>query len=156
MKIYNTAAWGKDAYRVGRVIRLRPDIEARGRMAKVLVCVKDPLGLKDCSNNLLLLDSYVRAEIEGVVVKSVFMLDRSLLRNDDQVWVFAKDKSLRIQNVKVLYRGENYVLVSNGISSGDKIVTTDISAPVEGMALRLRGGESEAAENQALSNPSGI
>ncbi|MCK5472477.1 MAG: efflux RND transporter periplasmic adaptor subunit, partial [Planctomycetes bacterium] len=138
VKIYNSSAWGDGVYRIGKVIRLRPQLEANGRMAQLLVAVEDPLLINDeNSENKLLLGSYVRVEIDGQKLKSVFSLDRSLLHNGDNVRLFSNDKTLIIKPVKVLYKGKNNVIIADGIKEEDKIITTDLAAPVEGMGLRL-------------------
>jgi len=139
-RIYNSSAWGNNGtYRTGSVIRLSPDIETQGRMAKLLVSVKDPLSLNTKKvENKLLLGSYVRVEIQGQTVKSAHVLDRGLLHDGDNIWLLTDDNTLDIMPVDVIYRGENEVVIYDGISSSDKIITTDLAAPVEGMLLRLR------------------
>ncbi|MBN2455184.1 MAG: efflux RND transporter periplasmic adaptor subunit [Sedimentisphaerales bacterium] len=139
-RIYNSSAWGNNGtYRTGSVIRLSPDIETQGRMAKLLVSVKDPLSLNtEKVENELLLGSYVRVEIQGQTVKSAHVLDRGLLHDGDNIWLLTADNTLDIMAVDVIYRGENEVVIYDGISSSDKIITTDLAAPVEGMLLRLR------------------
>ncbi|MCK4913068.1 MAG: efflux RND transporter periplasmic adaptor subunit [Planctomycetes bacterium] len=138
VKIYNSSGWGDGEYRIGRVIRLRPQLETNGRMAQLLVVVEDPLLLDDeNSENKLLLGSYVRVEINGQKLKSVFSLDRSLLHDGDNIRLFSNDKTLIIKPVKVLYKGKNNVIIADGIKEEDKIITTDLAAPVVGMGLRL-------------------
>ena len=138
-RIYNSSAWGNEIYRTGIVIRLCPDLETNGRMAQLLVSVKDPLSLNTKKvKNELLLGSYVRVEIQGKTVKSAHVLDTGLLHDGDNIWLLTADNTLDIKPVDVIYRGENEVVISDGISSSDKIITTDLAAPVEGMLLRLR------------------
>jgi RND family efflux transporter MFP subunit len=137
-KIYNSAAWADEAYRTGTVLRLYPDLETNGREAQLLISVKNPLLLNtDKAENRLLLNSYVTIEIQGLTVESVYVLDRYLLHDGDNIWLFTSQNTLAIQPVKVIYRRKNDVVISEGISAGDRIITTDLAAPVEGMALRL-------------------
>lgn len=141
VKVYNKSAWGENNFRTGKVVRLLPDLETSGRMAKLIVSIQDPLLInsEDPVRNLLLLGSYVRVEIEGETIKSAYSIDRSLLRNGDNIWVANKEgdeTKLNIQSVNVLYKGRDEVVISNRIGSSDNIVTSDISAPVAGMRLR--------------------
>lgn len=157
-KIYDSSAWGDKAYRTGSVIRLLPDIEATGRMAKLLVSVNDPLLLNaEKDGNKLLLGSYVRVEIQGQTVQSAYVLDRGLLHDGDNIWLLADDNTLDIKPIDVLYRRENEVVVSEGINSSDKIITTDLPAPVEGMMLRLRSQDavSGIADDKNMPNSAG-
>ena len=151
VKVYNTSAWGESMFRTGKVVRLLPDLETSGRMAKLIVSIKDPLLInsEDPVRNLLLLGSYVRVEIEGETIKSAYSIDRSLLRNGDNIWMASKEgdqTKLNIQSVDVLYKGRDEVVISSGIGASDNIVTSDISAPVKGMRLRI----SKQQENFAV------
>ena len=53
--------------RTGEVIELLGDLETEGRMARILVAVKDPLGLQGSRETTrpLLIGEYVRVEVEG-------------------------------------------------------------------------------------------
>jgi RND family efflux transporter MFP subunit len=142
VRIYDPAAWGADTYRTGEVLRLAGDLGEEGRMARVLVSVRDPLSLlpEHQGKPALLIGSYLRVEIEGQGLTSVVSLDRKLLRDGDAVWVMTDDDTLAVRPVEVAYRGRDHVLVSAGITVGDRLVMTDLPAPVPGMPLRLRDG----------------
>ena len=141
VRIYNDAAWSGNQHRLGRVIRLLPTVDSKGRMARVLVAVDDPLSIEDSHKSLppLLAGSYVRVEIEGPTIDSSVSIDRSWLRDSDSVWVMTEDERLDIRPVKVLHRGRDHILVRNGLTEGERIVTTDLASPVAGMALRTDG-----------------
>ena len=146
VRICNPLVWGEDAYRAGEVIRLFGELETVGRMAQLLVSVKDPLSLsaENASAPRVLIGSFVRVEIEGRTIPSAISIDRELLRDGENVWVMSKNGKLQIKAVEIVFRGEGRVLVSNGIEPGDRIVTTNLAAPVEGMPLRLLGDPSGA------------
>jgi len=137
-RITEPAAWGRGVERQGRVIRLLGDLESQGRMARLLVEVADPLALapEHAGLPMLLIDSFVRVEILGAPLEGVAALDRRLLREGDQVWVLDEASSLEVRAVDVVYRGRDRVLIGVGLNQGDRVVSTDLSAPVPGMPLR--------------------
>jgi len=139
VRIYDSSAWGNDIYREGEVIRLLCGLEDNGRMAQLLVSVKNPLGIRDggSSKPPLLIGSYVRIEIEGRKLTSVIPLKRDYLRDGNTVWIMNDKDRLTIRPVKIVFKGKDTVYVSEGIDEGDRIVTSDISAPVKGMLIRL-------------------
>jgi RND family efflux transporter MFP subunit len=143
-RVYDEAAWGADVWRRGRVDRLYGDLESEGRMARILVAVADPLGkrVEDRAAPLLLLNSYVRVEVEGRTLDDVAAIDRRLLRDGDRVWIMRDDGALEIRPVSVAFRGPDRVLVSAGLSDGERLVVTDLPAAVEGMPLRVVEDES--------------
>jgi RND family efflux transporter MFP subunit len=139
VRVFNESAWGEKVWREGHVLRLAADLEAEGRMSKLIVAVDDPMSLEpeNAEVPILLIGSYVRVEIEGRNVESVISLPRDLVRRGDVVWVLRDDDTLALRPVTIRYRGRDHVLVSDGLEEGDRVISTDIAAPVEGMPLRL-------------------
>ena len=91
------AAW------TGEVLRLLPALEGSGRMARVLIRIRDPLTRQD--GLPLLLGSYVNVRITGRRLQEVFVLDRTALHNGDQVWLRNVQNRLEARTVDVLWRG---------------------------------------------------
>jgi len=114
-------------------------------MARLLVVVDDPFCLKPQNRDLpqLLMGSYVSAEIEGRTLKSVYPIKRSHLRDDDTVWFLNDAGQLEIRHVKIVFRDSDQVYINEGLTENEKLVMTDIAAPVEGMPLRIAGAEDE-------------
>ncbi len=141
--------WGPDAYREGHVIRLLPDLDSEGSMARVLVAVDDPLGLKpeNASAPKLLVGQYIQAEIEGTILDDMVVVDRSLLRNGDFVWIMNAENMLVVRAVDIAYRGLEDALVRGGLEDGERIVITDIATVAEGMELRLDGDEEDSPKS---------
>ena len=155
VRVYSEAAWGPDRFRTGRVCRLTSDLEEQGRMARLLVCVADPLALAEANRGQppLLIGSYVRVEIEGTELESAAAVSRSLLRDGNRVWVMNRDDRLEIRPATIAFRAPDYVLVTEGIEADDRLVTTDLAAPVEGMPLRVRTDEAPATAPADASTP---
>jgi RND family efflux transporter MFP subunit len=123
--------------REGRVVRMLGDLDPVGRMARVLVAIRDPLGLDtpDPSGLPMLLGAYVRVEIDAGSIEGAHEIPRTALRPGDTVWVL-EDGVLAIREVTVAWRREHSVLVSDGLAEGDLLVTSALAAPVAGMPLR--------------------
>jgi RND family efflux transporter MFP subunit len=136
VRLYQEQIWGKGRYREGRVIRLRGDLDEKGRMARLLVAVDDPLALADGELPPLLLGSFVRAEIVGSELRDVLSLDRGWLRDDNTLWVMDRENKLAIRRLSLLYSGVNEVYVRGGLEAGDRIITSELAVAVEGMPLR--------------------
>ncbi len=141
VRVFYDSAWGKGNYRLGTVKRLEPAIEEQGRMAKVLVEVKDPLCLKNgnIEKPALLLNTFVQLEIGGESLEGAAKIPRVSLREGDRVWLLAPDGTLDIRKVKITATTPDSVFVNEGLKTGDRLITSDIPAPVQGMALRLAG-----------------
>ena len=88
-------------------------------------------------------------QIEGKVLQQVAAIARDHVRDGDRVWVMGDDDTLEIRKVDILFRGQDEVLVSDGVQPGERLVVTDLAAPVEGMLLRRAEAESAARPQQA-------
>jgi len=137
-RVYYEPAWGPDVARGGAVVGLMTELEPEGRMAMLLISVKDPLQLSSPAERprALILGSYVRVEIDGRELRDVVRVPRTALRDGDRVWLMSTDGTLDIRDVTVAWSGNDYVYVSEGLSDGDLLVTSDLAAPVAGTALR--------------------
>ena len=72
---------------------------------------------------------------------------REYIHDSNSVWVMAPGGSLAIRPVEIAFRGTHHVLITGGLEPGEQLVTTDITAPVEGMALSTAGaGKGRLAE----------
>jgi len=148
-RVYSESTWGRAAYRLGEVIRMRASLEPQGRMARLLIAVPDPLALHPDNEGQprMILSSYVRVEIAGKTLVGVAAIPRSALRDGDHVYVMDSEDQLDIRLVEVVFRGAEDVLV-RGVREGERLITTDLSAPVPGMPLRTPA-ESEPAHGPA-------
>jgi RND family efflux transporter MFP subunit len=136
--IYHEAAWGPGECREGRVKRIEPGIEQTGRMARLVVEVNDPRSVREenADSPVLMLDAYVRAEIEGRELKDAIRVPRTALREGERVWVKGRDKTLKVRPVQIAASDPDHVYVTEGLETGDHLITSDIPTPVEGMKLR--------------------
>ena len=143
-----TIYYREGSLRQGRVIRLLADLSQEGRMARLLVEVKDPLDLqaKEGRRPPLLIGEYVRVLIEGADMPDVFRIPRFALRNDSQVWILSQEEKLSIRPVETIWRDEEFVFVRDGLQTEDRLITSALAAPVDGMQLRMEQSGTEHAE----------
>ena len=124
--------------RNGVVIRQMPDLEANGRMARLLIAVDDPLGKNsEVERSPMLLGQYVRVQIMGPKKKNVYRISRDALRDGDELWLLDKDKKLNIVNAEVIWSDKDSIVLSDTLlNDGDELIMTDLDVVVEGMQLR--------------------
>lgn len=140
-------------HRQGKVIKLLGDLETEGRMARILVSVKDPLDIESSANGQppLLIDEYVRVEIDGQMLENVYRIPRSALRDNTNLWLVDDENRLEIRPVQTVWRDTDIVLLREGLEPGDRFIISDLSKPVVGMPVKpetRRSGEQIAGEIQ--------
>ncbi len=149
VKIYNSS-WKADQFRKGNVIRLLGQLEEQARRAQLLISVKDPLCLQgNFSLPKLLIGSYVRVSIEGIQLSDVYRIKREYLRDGNSVWIMNAENKLEVRPVEVIFRGDDVIYVKNGLQEGESLIITDLSAPVEGMDLRLEEMKSDITTGES-------
>ena len=128
-------------------------VETQGRMVELLIEVADPLALAEQSAGQpkLLLGSYVRVEIAGATLPRAAMIERDLIRDGDQVWIMDDQGNLDIRPVEIAFRARDHVLVIAGVDTGEKLVTSNLPSPVQGMALRIMGEEDQPSTSESSS-----
>ena len=135
----------------GRLVQLLSDVEEAGRMVRILVQVDNPLriGSDDKPTGLpLLLRSYVEVELAGKELDQVYPVAYDSLRDNDAeaagssdhsatLWLLADDDTLEYRQVTIAHKTKTHVYVSGGLQPGERVVTSHLGVPLEGMKLKL-------------------
>lgn len=124
--------------REGRVLRSSGEVNARDRMMQVVVGLEDPYGLEEESTGLVSLPegAFVDVEIEGRLLKNIFRIPRTAVRDGSTIWTMDKEDKLRINKVTILLTDRETVVIKKGLAAGDKIITTNLSGAADGLKLR--------------------
>jgi RND family efflux transporter MFP subunit len=136
----------------GTVTRLMGDLSTEGRMARILVEIKDPLGLKavDQDRVPLLIGEYVRVEIQGRKLDGVFQIPRTAFRDNSTVWIAGENQTLEIRKVRPIWRDADIVLLQDGLKPHERLIVSDLPAAVEGMPVRIDDLKSEIKSDQPV------
>lgn len=92
----------------------------------------------------LLLSQYVKVRFDGIELNNVFKIEPSSV-HDNKVWV-NDGGELDIRPVNIAFRSAEYVLIDQGLKNDDEIVTSNLGAPVNRMAIRTNERTNEAAK----------
>jgi len=135
----------------GKVTKLLADLEPDGRMARLLVSVKNPLGLKKPHDHQppLLIGEYVRVDIKGKQINGVYRIPRTALRDNTHIWIVGEDNTLQVRNVETLWRDADTVLLKKGLQPGERLIVSDLSTPIGGMALRIEDMDAQVQPSVA-------
>ena len=143
----------------GKVVSLLGDLDPDGRMARVLVEVEDPLGLKPENDDRakLLLGAYVSVELLGHQIPDTFILPRETLHNGDNVWLRRANSTLEIRPVTVLWRNRETVVIGDGLHAGEELITSSLSFASDGMKVTTadmaKASKRPAGKPESASNP---
>ncbi|WP_159737283.1 efflux RND transporter periplasmic adaptor subunit [Vibrio atypicus] len=77
---------------------------------------------------------FVRAQIEGQENPSWVIPERAL--HGDKIYIMTPESTLKIQQVEVLYRRDNQVIIDGEIEQGEKLILNDLLPAIQGMLLK--------------------
>ncbi len=123
--------------RTGKVTRLLGELDPSGRMARLLVEVKDPLSVQEDNKSLapIFFGTYVEVEIKGQTLEGGVQVPRRALREGNRIYI-AKDGKLEIRKVTPAWRETKSVIIQDGIREGEQFITSRIPTAVPGMKIR--------------------
>ncbi|ACN13360.1 putative membrane-fusion protein [Desulforapulum autotrophicum HRM2] len=125
----------------GEVFRLLGDVADKSRLARVLVSIKDPLGQNLKRTSPLLINAYVTLAIQGQTINNTIALPRRCARDGNTVWI-ARDRRLVVAPLDIMWKNEKTLFVRSGVKAGDKIIVSELSSAVNGMAIRVEESDS--------------
>ncbi len=115
----------------GRVVRTEAQIDTMSRMVNVVARVHNATQTAPLSVGL-----FVDAEIAGRTADEVVVLPRSALREGNRVLVVDDQDRLRYRQIEPLRLYRDQVLVSEGLTAGERVCISPIQTVVEGMPVK--------------------
>lgn len=128
----NTVSWE------AKVDRVTEAMDPKTRTRGIVLMVKDPYGKATPGQRPpLVRDSAVQVMLSGPAVPDRIAVPAFAVRKG-KVMVVDSDKRLRFVPVKPAYLQGNIIVLKSGLKKGDKVIVSDMPAPVEGMLLAPR------------------
>jgi len=122
----------------GQVVRVAGGIDQKSRQLLVTAEVKDPYARRGHDNPPMKVGMFVNAQIRGRTLKNVFVIPRSAIREGDQVLLVDGEQKLRARQVKIVWGGQDHVVVSEGLKPGELLCTTALHYAVEGSQVKVK------------------
>ena len=149
--IYFDTGNGQREHFHGIVVLLLSDLAESGKMARLLVSIKDPMRLKSNPNGIpLLLGSFVHVEIEAGELENVLAIQRKAMRGGDRIWVVDAEDKLQIRDINVRWREDETVYIDNVLQPGESIIISELRVALPGMSVNphpVNGLQAEAHDS---------
>lgn len=118
-----------------QIVRSEGVVDEKSRVTYAVARVVDPYRLHGAGPSLPI-GTFVAASIEGSNEVDVIPVPRGALRGADQVLVVNDDNEIEIRTVDILRADTQFAYLTGGVSAGERITTTAIEAPTNGMSVR--------------------
>jgi RND family efflux transporter MFP subunit len=133
--LFGAAMGNQDYHWLGHIVRVDAAVDNDTRLIYATAEVGDPYGLAAADGMPMAVGMYVNAEVRGTTEQAAYVMPRMALRNQDKVYVINDENQLEIRTVNVLSTTEDRVLVTSGVNPGDRVVTSTLPNPVDGMEV---------------------
>ncbi len=123
----------------GTIVRSEGIIDKQSRMTYLVAAIDDPYSLSG-NGAILRFGSYVKAKVKGIIIKNATKVPRHLIVNK-QIPILAEDNTLVYRTIDIVKEEGRDVIVSSGLSNGERLIVSALESPIEGMALSLLSDE---------------
>ena len=123
----------------GRIVRSEETVDPVNRMVYVVARVNDPYRLTKREGVALRRGTFVKATITGRTQDNIVSLSRTALRGKVRVWV-VQDGKLAFRAVNVVYADKDKAIISEGLQSGEQVITSLLAGVIDGMGVEVQEG----------------
>ena len=127
---------GKPVQWEAQIVRTEGVVDDKSRVTYAVAHVVDPYQLYGDSDPLPV-GTFVAASIEGAEAKNVIRVPRRIVRGSDELMFVDEDNKLKFGTVSVLRSDATFLYLNGGANPGDRVVTTVLESPVNGMQVRI-------------------
>ena len=122
----------------GHVARIKAQLDEKTRTLPVIIETDTTMSEAENDGNFRLRPGmFVKVRIDGRKIDSAYVLPRHLVYPDDVVYL-VKDDQLIIRPVNIVRSYKETVIIDEGLSDGELIITSPMSAATEGMRVRVQ------------------
>ncbi len=137
---------------VARIVRTEGVVDEKSRVTYAVARVDDPYRLHS-EGTVLPMGTFVSATIEGAAVSGVFRAPNASIRGADQVLVVEADNTLHIRRVEIV-RADAEFSYFRGAVAGERIVSSALEAPIDGMRVRTTTDAARSSSSSAATQGS--
>ena len=134
----------------GKIVRTEGVVDEKSRVTYAVAHVEDPYRLHS-DGPALPVGTFVSATIEGSALSGVFRAPNSAVRGANQLLFVDDENSLQMRAVDVI-RSDSEFSYFRGADEGERIVTSALEAPINGMKLRITNGDVETPSKLATTD----
>ncbi len=117
----------------GRLMRVEANVEATTRLVYGVIEVRDPFGASQTAP--LAPGLFVNAELDSPEAETLVAMPRSALKRNSFVYVIGEGDTIEIREVTPVNTTPEAVFVRLGVAAGERVVTSALPSPREGMGV---------------------
>ena len=121
----------------GKIVRAEGALDTQSRQLFVVAQVENPYAKQADGKPPFKVGSFVQATIQGNLLENVFVIPREQYRKNEYVLIIDDEDRLRRREIVVEWGDDENLVVSAGIEEGERLCTTPMNFPVDGMRVEV-------------------
>lgn len=139
---------GEDGYREGEVVRMGEAMDQNRRTLSLVVAVKAPYSdVVPGRKPPLIKGMFTEVELMAPAIKRIVIPRRAI--HQGRVYLVAEDNTLEIRPVEVGLLQGDLAVIRKGLTTGERIVVSDLMPVIPAMPLKPAGENSERETAEA-------
>ncbi|THB69619.1 MAG: efflux RND transporter periplasmic adaptor subunit [Gammaproteobacteria bacterium] len=130
---------------IGEIFSVLPSLSTNSRMAQLLIDIESD----ENTPSQLKINDFVQVKIIGKQLENVYRIPRAFIRDGNSIWLM-HNRALSIIYPTFVHEDKKYVYFDSKIETGDMLITSNLSVPVEGMELATR---KKVGQNKPMPSP---
>lgn len=136
VKIISQLGDQKQIY-TGYISRSEGVFDSTTRQIRVVAHIDDPYGRENETTQPLIIGQFVTAIIKGRELQDVFVIPNRALYQGSYVFI-VEDGAIKRRDIHLAWQDSEMSVISEGLVSGDIVVTTPLSDSISGTKVRLK------------------
>jgi RND family efflux transporter MFP subunit len=146
---------GQSATWPARITRTEGIVDEKSRVTYAVARIDDPYQLR-ADGLPLPIGTFVSASITGAEADNVMRVPRSLVRGTNELVFATDDNRIDIRPVEIVRSDSEFVYIRDGAEPGDRVITTTLETPINGMQIRIPDtGAAAAHDTSPAGQPGG-
>lgn len=125
-----------------RFARLEATVDTTSRLLYAVAELDQPFTPNQKHPETLRRGQFLHAEIEGRSISDAYVLPRYALRGSDTVYVLNEAGKAITRKVSIIKSDAKEVVITDGLTDGDRVITSPIAYYIEGMPVEVIADES--------------
>ncbi len=134
----------------GRIVRTESAYDTRSRRLSLVAQVDNPYAKTAENKPTLKVGQFVEARIKGKLLKNVFIIPRTAIRNSSQLMIVNQQSQLNLRQIEILWRDADYVIIQQGLEEGEWLCITPVQYAVNGLPVRALNEGKPILINQGI------
>ena len=127
---------GEEVEWEGKLIRTEGQVD-RGSQSVFLVASIQPGGPGTSAAKFLVPGLFLRAELTGNTLASVYRLPRKAFYGKDRILIVKPDRTVGLRKVTVLRTEHDEVVVGDGLADGELVAISPVPNVIDGMSVQI-------------------